>query len=186
MISQASAVFISNSEPAYFAACPRHSRSRAQKIVDQLELGIFVPEKVVSLEDALCPDDKLAIGAYDRGLYFSFPDAMYGCIEDLDHPLVKKLLRQYNRAHCLFIELNRSRHYFALALLRRGKLERRLAGDLARDIFIDEGKKQPEEKMERATELYGYGENLVSAMMASFIGPPNKRILTKLQVEIFE
>jgi hypothetical protein len=250
VIHRASAVFISNADPAYLAGRPRHNRGKARDIVEKLALGIFAPIEFVALEDALCPDYQLAIGAYDRGLYFSFPDEMYGCIETLNNPILNKLLSQYPKAHVLAIELNRTKNYFGYVLYRKGKMERRLLGDMVRGVFIDEGEMQPEEKPHFAKsivkdgrryfpstaairapweaktmpasspasptspapgqsqkedsgagsskapneepnedpneEMYVYGETLVSAMMATFIGPPEKNNLGKLQVEIFE
>ncbi len=222
MIHRASAVFISTADPGYLAGRPRHNRGKARDLVDKFQLGIFLPREMSAMEDALCPDYQLAIGAYDRGLFFSFPDEMYGCIENLTNPVLNKLLKQYPNAHFLAVELNRTRNYFGYVLYRKGKMERRLLGDMVRGVFIDEGELQPEEKphfdksvvkegrryfpstksmrapWEKGTsdkvdsqeppdeDMFVYGETLVSAMMATFIGPPEKRNLEKLEVEIFE
>jgi hypothetical protein len=230
VIHRASAIFVSTADPGYLAGRPKHNKGKAREMVDKMQLGIFLPSEIVAMADALCPDYQLAIGAYDRGLYFSFPDEMYGCIENLDNPILNKLRNYFPKAHILAVELNRTKNYFGYLLYRQGKMERRLLGDMVRGVFIDEGEMQPEEKSHFAKsvvkdgrryfpstaaarapwetkakagedskedagedagedpseEMYVYGETLVSAMMATFLGPPEKNVIEKLQVEIFD
>jgi len=188
------AVFIAEHDrPGYFQTFPVHSAKRATEMME----GVGQRRKqsrISTLDEGLSPPAGwFCIGAYEKGALLSGLDELYGIVENPNREIADALRRQFPGAVMLFVELASATNYFAYALHEDNDRRRALAGDAQRGLVVDEGGLQPEEKphFERSFERNGsrvfhaegggemreypivaYGETLVFAMTARFLGKP--------------
>ena len=177
----------------YLGTFPLHRAKRATEILAGIEQR-RTKSRIATLDEGLAPPPGwFCIGAYDRSAILCGLDELYGFVERPRPTLESALSKVFLDGTVLFGELASATNYFAYALYEDGHRRRAMAGDSTRGVVIDEGELQPEEKSHfdqslerdgkrifraavgaevREFTLPAYGEALVFAMTARFLGRP--------------
>jgi hypothetical protein len=147
---KAACIFVNEKGPGYFASKPVHRADKARQLIEQLKLGRFTKAEAAFFDgkDTLYlypPSDRFVLGAYDGGIFLSYPQLINPDPSDRHQPVLAAILSAFPSSTIFYLQLHSVINHVGYALYEKGNLRRGFLG--SEDVLKeDRGEWLPEEK----------------------------------------